>query len=144
MFSGRIFPLMIEFSFMVKSAKASKVKSTKASKSTSKTSGLTATAGYEEIAQKLASNNDVQMSAMFGMPALKINGKAFAGLYQDAMVFKLTGEDHKKAISLAGAKLFDPAGRRPMKEWVQVPEASASKWSGFAEAALEYVSKIKK
>ncbi|HQQ94933.1 MAG TPA: hypothetical protein PLQ93_10290 [Bacteroidia bacterium] len=58
------------------------------------------------------------------------------------MVFKLEGLSHKEALSLKGAKLFDPSGKgRAMKEWVQVPFAHASTWSGFAIDAYNYVGK---
>jgi hypothetical protein len=57
------------------------------------------------------------------------------------MVFKLQGNEHEKALSLKGAQLFDPSGKkRPMKEWVQVPPAHAEKWKKLAGAALNYVN----
>lgn len=76
---------------------------------------------------------------MFGMPCMKIKSKAFCGLFNDDMVFKLTGDAHAKALKLKGAKLFDPMGGRPMKEWVQVPAKFADQWNEFAEASLKYV-----
>src|SRR5438874_6684296 len=94
---------------------------------------------YRNVAEALADDGAV-MSQMFGMPSLKIKGKAFAGLYEDAMVFKLTGEPHKQALTERGAKLFEPMARRPMKEWVQVPATSSKKWKGYAEQAMQYVS----
>ncbi len=98
---------------------------------------------YHEIAQELAATNgDVEEGKMFGMPCIKVNRKAFAGFFQDEMVFKLTGDEHAKALSLDGARLFDPSNMgRPMKEWVQVPFAHAEKWADIAEDALEYVGK---
>ena len=82
---------------------------------------------------------------MFGMPTLKVNGKAFAGLWQDQMIFKLIGAAHAKALGLKGAQLFDPSGMlRPMKEWVIVPAAHSKQWLMLAEAALEYVKKQSK
>jgi len=60
--------------------------------------------------------------------------------FDNCMVFKLTGEAHHEAISLDGAQLFDPSGKkRPMKEWVQVPFTHKDKWARFAEAAMAYV-----
>jgi TfoX/Sxy family transcriptional regulator of competence genes len=100
---------------------------------------------YNALAAKLAENNaDVKISQMFGMPSLKIKGKAFAGVYEDAMIFKLTGEAHKRALAEPGAKLFEPMAGRPMKEWVEVPFSSSKKWETYAVEALEYVSKLKK
>ena len=95
---------------------------------------------YEKIANELGAKRGAAASQMFGMPTMKINGKAFAGLVKNAMTFKLTGAAHKKALSLKGAKLFDPMGGRPMKEWVQVPLAQSKEWARLAEQALEYVT----
>ena len=98
-------------------------------------------AGYDDVAEELTLKYRATATKMFGLPTLKINGKAFAGLYKDAMMFKLTGADHAKALKLKGAKLFDPMGGRPMKEWVQVPAAHSNLWLKFAESALKYVKK---
>jgi hypothetical protein len=74
---------------------------------------------------------------MFGMPTLKANGKAFAGLYEESMVFKLDGDAHRRALALAGAHIFDPSGMgRPMKAWVVVPGEHEEAWAGFAREAL--------
>jgi hypothetical protein len=86
-----------------------------------------------------------EASKMFGMPCYKIKGKAFFGLYNNDCVFKLTGDVHSAALSLKGAKLFDPSGmNRPMKEWVQVPPSHKSKFGYFAEEAFKYVKKSAK
>jgi hypothetical protein len=98
---------------------------------------------YDTIAHDLAfKDGDVAISKMFGMPCLKVNGKAFAGFYEGEMTFKLTGSAHAQALGLDGARLLDPGKMgRPMKEWVQVPFVHAEEWGGLAERALEYVGK---
>jgi hypothetical protein len=79
-------------------------------------------------------------SQMFGKPCFKINGKAFMSLFDNQLVFKLSGDAHAEALSLDGSELFDPSGKnRPMKEWVQVPFHYVDKWPEFAESALNYV-----
>ncbi|WP_343632809.1 hypothetical protein [Fluviicola sp.] len=78
-------------------------------------------------------------SQMFGKPCFKVNGKAFMSLFDNQLAFKLSGEAHLEALSLDGSKRFDPSGKRPMKEWVQVPFHYADKWEEFAREALEYV-----
>jgi len=97
---------------------------------------------FDTIAEEFTSADaGIAKSKMFGMPCLKVRGKMFAGCWRDAMVFKLQGDNHKKALALAGAHLFDPSNmNRPMKEWVVVPYASKSKWRTFAQRALEYVA----
>lgn len=85
-----------------------------------------------------------EQSSMFGKPCLKINGKAFACFFQNSMVFKLTGDVHKEAISLENSVLFDPSGKnRPMKEWVQVSYNNKDKWDKFADSAFKYVNGAK-
>ena len=97
-------------------------------------------AQYDEVADEIAATSPATLGKMFGMPCLKINGKAFAGFYEGAMVFKLTAPQHMEALALSGAQLFDPSGRgRPMKEWVEVPGEHASRWLELARAALRYV-----
>lgn len=99
---------------------------------------MTAEEAYLAIGQRL---EEAVQSQMFGKPCFKINGKAFICFFDNQLVFKLTGDAHKEALSLDGAQLFDPSGKkRPMKEWVQVPFHYADKWEMFAEEAMKYVS----
>jgi len=75
------------------------------------------------------------------MPMLYLGGKSFAGLYGNAMVFKLEGAAHARALGMADASLFDPSGMgRPMKAWVQVPLAHSSEWVDLARAAAAGVA----
>jgi hypothetical protein len=91
---------------------------------------------YDEIAAGLAGAG-VKASSMFGMPTLKRNGKAIGGLWGDAMTFKLAPEAVADALSLEGAKQFDPSGLgRPMKAWVVVPLAQSGEWERLAQLAL--------
>jgi hypothetical protein len=95
---------------------------------------------YEEVADDLvARNDDVELTKMMGMPAIKAGGKLIAGFVRssDAMVFKLPVADaRERALAFEGATLFDPMGGRPMREWVVVPAAHASEWPTLAEQAL--------
>lgn len=94
---------------------------------------------YEAIASTLEGAG-VKASTMFGMPTLKLNGKAIGGLWGDAMTFKLSPEALAEALRLEGAHLFDPSGRgRPMKAWVVVPAAQAEEWARLAQLALASV-----
>src|SRR5438105_15367998 len=93
---------------------------------------------YDAIAQSLVAGGSAEASRMFGMPTLKKGGKAFAGYYSGSMTFKLRGPAHTQALELPGARLFDPSGiGRPMKEWVEVPAASADRWEQLAQEALK-------
>ena len=102
---------------------------------------------FEHLANLLVLKPGVSKSKMFGMPSIMVNGKAFAGLRGDSMIFKLTDAplagpsgDLSRALALDGAKLFDPMGGRPMKEWVAVNQVEH--WQELAEAALNYVRKL--
>lgn len=96
---------------------------------------------YDAVAAELTATSPATAGKMFGMPCLKSNGKAFAGYFNNAMIFKLTAPEHGEALALADARLFDPMGGRPMKEWVEVPVEHAARWPAFARAALRYVAK---
>ena len=78
---------------------------------------------------------------LFGKPCFKrLNKKAFVCFFENSMVFKLEGEDHREALNLAGSKLFDPSGKnRPMKAWVQIPYIHKEQWLKFAKCAAVFV-----
>jgi hypothetical protein len=97
---------------------------------------------FDQIARDLAAKYaDVATGQIFGTPCIKTHGKAFAAFSQDAIALKLTGQAHRDALGLEGARLWDPSGKhRPMKEWVQLPFACAREWPELAERALKYVA----
>ena len=95
---------------------------------------------YERVAASLAPAG-VQASSMFGMPTLKLDGKALAGLRGDAMTFKLAPDALAEALRLDGAHLFDPSGMgRPMKAWAVVPLAHVAEWERLAQLALASIA----
>jgi hypothetical protein len=94
---------------------------------------------FDAVADELTATSSAVRGMMFGMPSLKQGGKAFAGYYKGAMVFKLGGAAHARALGLSGAHLFDPMGGRPMKEWVVMPAEHAAQWLALARDAQAYV-----
>ena len=96
---------------------------------------------YEAFAEQLmVTNGDIESGSLFGMPCLKINGKAFVGSFDGGAVFKLPEPEHAAALGLEGSVLFDPSGKgRPMKEWVVVTAVYEDRWPAFVAAALAYV-----
>lgn len=92
--------------------------------------------GFISVGRKI---EGAEQSQMFGKPCFKINGKAFICFFEKAMVFKLNGDAHQEALSLDGSQQFDPSGKRPMKEWIQVSFHHADKWKRFASEAVKYV-----
>jgi hypothetical protein len=100
-------------------------------------------AAYDAVVSEMVATSPTTSGKMFGMPCLKnSNGKAFAGYFEVAMVFKLGGSSHAEALALPGARLFDPMGGRPMKEWVVVPVEHSSRWLAFARDAFDYVGGV--
>src|ERR1700756_2910200 len=92
---------------------------------------------FHQIAMGLP---DAKESKMFGALCIKApNGKASAMFYKEDMVFKLAGEPLKEALSLDGAKLFDPMGNRPMGGWVQLPYVYADRWPEIAKISFAQV-----
>jgi hypothetical protein len=99
-----------------------------------------AVAAYDAVAAGLEAAGVVRGS-MFGMPCLKIGKKVVAGLFGDAMTFKLPPEPREKALALPGAEQFDPGMGRPMKEWAVIPLDHSAVWPEYAAEALEYVAR---
>jgi hypothetical protein len=93
---------------------------------------------FDELVGDLASTDGTRSSTMFGMPCIKVGTRAFAGLYHDEMLFKLTGATHARALALEGARLFEPMEGRPMREWVLVPETHGDHWEDLARAAMRF------
>ena len=98
---------------------------------------------FDTIAEHLSALPNVKRGKMFGVPTLWVNGNAFASYFHGSMVFKLTGEDHKKAMALEDAKLFAPGNSGvAMKQWVQLLPVHRDQWADWADAALNYVSTL--
>jgi hypothetical protein len=97
---------------------------------------------YERIAAEVTDGHEVVASQMFGMPVLKVRGKAFAGLHGEVMTFKLPPEELAAAHKLPGGGPFEPMAGRPMGGWAQVSAASEKRWQELAEQALAFVSSI--
>ena len=96
---------------------------------------------FDQIARELAMKHDgVTTGQIFGKACIKTHGKALAAFFQGDIALKLAGDDHRAALALEGARLWDPSGKhRPMKEWVQIPFACAAAWPDMAVQALTYV-----
>jgi hypothetical protein len=95
---------------------------------------------FHEIAEELAGMGAAE-SQMFGMPTMKVGGKAFVGVPgSGGMVFKLPPDEVRATLELKGTELFDPGMGRPMREWVVVPAAQSRRWRPLAEVSLAYVA----
>ena len=96
---------------------------------------------YEEIGTELANDRGTTLGQMFGKPCLKVNNKAFAAFFKGEMVFKL-GQQEIGFLKekYPGSVNWDPSGKkRPMKDWLQVPEEFQADWKTLALQALGFV-----
>ena len=115
-------------------------KATKQTKSPSMPkAGPKTVARFDRLAEIFVARGATR-SQMFGMPVLKAGDKVFAGTFGDAMTFKLGPNDLERARALPGVQPFEPMKGRPMKEWVLVPLAHATRWSDLAEWAFTNLS----
>lgn len=103
---------------------------------------MAARESYERIAAEVTDGHEVVASQMFGMPVLKVRGKAFAGLHGEVMTFKLPAPELEKAKSLPGGGPFEPMAGRQMGGWAQVSTAGEAHWNSLTEQALAFVSSL--
>lgn len=100
---------------------------------------------YDDIGQEFADRYGTEGGQMFGKPCLKTGKKAFVAFFQGQMVFKL-GQEEVNLLrnKYPGSVNWDPSGKkRPMKDWLQVPEEFSGSWTQLAKQALDYVKEDK-
>ena len=96
---------------------------------------------FLELTEKIPG---VKQGKMFGAMCMKTpNGKSAAMFWKDNIVVKLNGNSLQEALSLDGAKLFEPMEGRPMKEWVQIPFQYKDKWEKYTVISADNVKKLK-
>src|SRR2546423_10919048 len=102
------------------SLSATRARTPRGTTSTTWTDRLRSVDDCDAVYETLASQRpDVQRAKMFGMPTIKVGGKAIAGVHEGGMVFKLPDESARaRALAIEGAHLFEPMAGRQMKEWV--------------------------
>lgn len=64
----------------------------------------------------------VEHRVMFGYPCCVLYGHMFAGLHQDSLILRLSGEDIEAFLKLPGAAPFEPMPGRPMRGFVTAPQ----------------------
>ena len=92
---------------------------------------------YQDLVDRLVAQNrpHVKVSKMAGISVLTADGRPFAGLNRDDMVFRLDGLELARALKLKGAKEYRPAGAVD-EGWVQVPAVHVGHWRVLTDAAL--------
>jgi hypothetical protein len=79
---------------------------------------------YDEIAQGLGTvfsdRPDIESGQMMGLPALYTRGRLFACAYGRGFGLKLPGFRVHDLLAAADTAPFEPDGREPLREWLQV------------------------
>lgn len=101
-----------------------------------------AATAYAALARRFIGQPRVSLPAekagKFGSNALKVDGKVFAMLVKGALAVKLSPAEVESA-TIAGHGEPLAMGRRVMKEWLLVSEAS-QRWYAIAERARAFVA----
>jgi hypothetical protein len=86
----------------------------------------------------------VSRRKVFGMDSLLVNGHVFLSLAPTGVVYKMNETGSQKALTNAGADMFQPPmpGAPKMKGWVEVPFVANADWLQLAEYAYEHVSTL--
>src|SRR5262249_32577778 len=64
----------------------------------------------------------VERRKMFGCPCAFANGAMFMGVHTSGLFLRLSETDRRRFAAAYGARLFDPMGGRPMREYVVLPD----------------------
>jgi hypothetical protein len=99
---------------------------------------------FARLVAGFADDPDVEPPApggKFGASALKVGGKIFAMVSQDALVVKLPSRRVRELIEAGEGAPFDAGKGRPMKEWVSIEPTDSGKWARLAREARAFVGR---
>jgi hypothetical protein len=97
---------------------------------------------FTEIADHMKHTDNVAKGSMFGAKCLKTNGKAFAMLHNEKMVFKISPLLYESMFVLEGVRNFEPMPGRKMNGWVEVPASHVESWEDLSFKAMNYVKSL--
>ena len=98
-------------------------------------------ANHAEIRALLAVYPEVREGRMFGHPAWFVGRRMFACVYGAGVGLKLPEPEAAALLKRAGVVRFQPYGKAPMREWVQLNRARAADYRrdrATLEAAIRY------
>ncbi len=87
----------------------------------------------------------VERRKLFGCPAYYVNGNMFAGVYGQRLFLRLPLEDRVRLRDGMGAVPFEPIAGRPMKEYLEMPEAvwgNETSLDEWVRRSVEFVSSL--
>ena len=89
----------------------------------------------------------VEAGKMFGYPAYYVKGKLFACVYGAGVGLKVPKQVAKELLEKAAIIPFQPMGRNPMREWIQINRESAEDYVDdieILETSANYVASLAK
>jgi hypothetical protein len=84
---------------------------------------------------------------MFGYPAYYIHGKLFACIYGEGVGIKVPEKVAGSLVGRKGVVRFQPRGRKPMKEWIQINRKRSEDYlmdQEILKISIDYVSFVAK
>jgi hypothetical protein len=84
---------------------------------------------------------------MFGYPAYYTNRKLFACIYEEGVGLKVPEKVAESLVGRKGIVRFQPKGRKPMKEWIQINRKRSEDYRRDQEIlkiSIDYVSSAMK
>ena len=84
---------------------------------------------------------------MFCYPAYYINRKLFACIYEEGVGIKIPEKVAESLVGRKGIVRFQPKGRKPMKEWIQINRERSEEYRRDQEIlniSIDYVSSAMK
>jgi hypothetical protein len=84
---------------------------------------------------------------MFGYPAYYVHGKLFACIYGEGVGIKVPEKVAGSLVGREGIVRFQPRGRKPMKEWIQINRKRSEDYlmdQEILKISIDYVSFVAK
>jgi hypothetical protein len=84
---------------------------------------------------------------MFGYPAYYVHGKLFACIYGEGVGIKVPEKVAGSLVGRKGIVRFQPSGRKPMKEWIQINRKRSEDYlmdQEILKISIDYVSFVAK
>lgn len=98
-------------------------------------------AHHAELRALLAVYPEVREGRMFGLPAWFVGRRMFACIHGDGIGLKLPEAEATALLKRAHVVRFQPYGKAPMREWVQVNRARPADYRrdrAMLEAAIRH------
>lgn len=94
---------------------------------------------FDVIREYMVRQHEAKAEFLYGRPSASVNRRAFVVFIVDHMAFRLHGRALLQALTLKGAKPWDPLGRYPDRvEWAILPPEHFLRWDRLAIEAYRY------